>query len=629
MNQKFKYLIDRWEGLNTYNSNRDLKPSEASDFKNLEIKEGKITLPLYYTTVLDNNTTTARWFKLWADTNDDWHILLAGINGSDTDLYKSNGMGGSLSDTGTLFSADKTSQPCAYGTSGILRIGGSLTNTPKYLRYWVATERWGTVTSDEYTERAAGIYLDDARIMPPSNSIISSITYTDQGSGYDFVDGDVVQYAYSFIYDNAQESLLYIYSTTSTPNVGQRVKIDLQFETSLINWRVTHINIYRSLNEGDFYYLTSIHIEDGELNSSNTWTSYVPTPDFLALITVYDTGKVLTDSYTARTGFADYDSSVKENKLEANFSACTICQGRTVIGNVKRYVGSGQVTYNDRLYFSPLGRYDSFYKNDWIDLETGDGDHIIAIENWGSDVIVFKSNHIYVFNMGSVSELNWTMKQNFTGYGINYEYNIVKTPYGIFFNKMGGMLYLYDGGIEIKEVSKKIRNMFIDASGALGYDLVNRHILVGVGSDWFYKISTDDNAISKIGLYAGGVNAYHFQNYISGIIYQLRNNDIVRINYGTPSWSITYTTGYINFDTERYKRIFKIVLRYKSDGVDASFKINGTTIGTITDSSNVWTHQEFYPNVYAQEFQFSITSNSGMSNFDLDSIEIYGKIYRT
>lgn len=171
--------------------------------------------------------------------------------------------------------------------------------------------------------------------------------------------------------------------------------------------------------------------------------------------------------------------------------------------------------------------------------------------------------------------------------------------------------------------------MFIDASGALGYDLVNRHILVGVGSDWFYKISTDDNAISKIGLYAGGVNAYHFQNYISGIIYQLRNNDIVRINYGTPSWSITYTTGYINFDTERYKRIFKIVLRYKSDGVDASFKINGTTIGTITDSDNVWTHQEFYPNVYAQEFQFSITSNSGMSNFDLDSIEIYGKIYRT
>lgn len=751
-NEKFTFLIDKFEGINLFDSSNDLRPGECTDLRDLVVQGRRLILGKELSTTNLPTDASARWMKIWADSQDTWYIMLAIDDSTNTDLkHYSGGTWGTSATFTDLFASDKTSTPDSYTIGGELRIGGSLTNYHKYIKYWPLTYRYGvgiqngtftgastgwtlsdaaitygsnlidvdgnqtgtesisqgaglvagefyeviftitrssgtcwaacgtttgtvrnsggtytqtlsaagnatffiyvdsdfTGTIDTITVRSyktknntptAGLFMEKGEIESPNDNSEVTLSYSASGTSDKFLEGDVVQYALSYIYDNAQESLLYIDSNTTTTTAGQKIAVTFKPTrgSAYVPWRVSHVNIYRSLNGGDYYLLSRVHIDDGQLETSNAWDFDGSTGK--PYITVDDTGKVITNSYTSITGYPDYDSSASENNLKAYFKVCTVCQGRAVIGNVKREVGSGTEIYNDRLYFSQVGRFDSFYKTDWVDLETGDGDQVTALLEFGNEIIVFKQNNMYIWNMGTRDELNWYRRSAYRGYGVLAQQNVVNTPYGVAFTNDNG-IYLFRGQSEPEEISRKLKDGFTGDSIHLGYDTVNRRILGFEGVNFIYLIDLDDGFITKqTGV--GSITPEAFDIYDNDP-YWLASNQVYNIN-GTASLvapGTFYVSGDMNLNTDRYKRVQRVRIKYKAVstgsptltfGISGDYGANYTSVTLAeTDGTPPYTTVEFFPEIYSRQFRFRLIQTvAGVDTLEIDSIEVSGKIYR-
>ena len=578
-NQRFNYLIDKFTGLNLYDSSNDLLPEECADLQDFVVQGKRLILSdMVVSTNLPD--TNGRWFRFWADSQDTWRIIAVNDDSTNSDIVTYTPGTPWAASTGftDLFLSDITSTPDSYTVGGELRIGGSITNYHKFIAYQSGTlYRFGRASgdSDANGTQVAGLYMHKGEIEYPNEvSEISSFTSTNQDSGYDFVEGDTVEYGLSYTYDNAQEGLLKT-GVTDTMSAGQRTALYLKvIPVTSAMWRISHVNIYRALNGGDFYLLTRIQVRDaggvadyGELGGAQNWAWTDDSGAGYGEITVYDTGANLTTSYTARTGYPDYvahDGTTlqNENNLKAYFKVCAVCQGRAIVGNVKRAVGEGTEVYNDRLYFSPVGKFDSFYKNHYIDLETGDGDEITALLNMGTRLVVFKENNMYIWNMGTRSELNWQLEASYKGYGVSAQRNAYVTPYGIAFSNDNGM-YLYTGQNEPQEISKKARANFTGDGTVVGYNTKKKQIIGLEDTNWIWKYDVDDNFISKqtpgITLATKAFDVYDNDPYFiqtGGQIYQINGtvNDL--------SNTLPYLSGDLSFGTDRNKRINRVRIKY-------------------------------------------------------------------
>jgi hypothetical protein len=660
-NREFSILIDDFKGINTLSNQNNLDFGEMQSQVNLVIDGKQLTLGKEISTADGAGTLpqtdTARWMKFWADSQDTWYCLLAIDDSTNTDLkyfYETTNPWDTNATFTDLFSADKTSTPSAYTVGGELRIGGSLTNYHKFIAYQADNlYRLGRASgdSDNNGYQAAGLYMPKGEIeYPNENSEISSFTATSQDSDYDFLATDSVEYGLTYTYDNAQESLMYTGTTDTSINAGQRVALYLKIIPVLnVLWRVTHINIYRSLNGGDYYLLTRLQVNDtggtanyGELGGTANWAWTDDSGSGYGEITVYDTGAIIVDSYTSRTGFTDYvahDGTTlqNENNLKTYFKVGAVCQGRAVVGNIKRAVGESTEVYNDRLYFSPVGRFDSFYKDDWVDLETGDGDEITALVNVGGKLVIFKENNMYIWNMGTRSELNWFREASFRGYGVSGQRNAVVTPYGVcFINKNG--VYLYRGTGEPEELSKKIRpSIALTSNDAIGYDPINRRILAFEAAQQFWLIDIDDGYISRqsgVGSFEiAAFDVYNNKPYILDVT----TDQVYDVN-GTPTLiSPTFITGDMNFGTERNKRIDRVRMKYSwtstngsaSATIQLSNDYGSTVLQSVLTETSSYIVNEFYPSMYGRQFRLRLVIAVGVDTFKLLSIEIAGKIYRT
>lgn len=654
-NQPFTYLIDDFSGgMNTYDSTDDLKSNEAQEITQCVIKGKKIVLAKELSTTNLPADSTMRWMRFWADSQDTWYILLALDDGTNTDLKCYSGATWNSNITKTdLFVSDKVSTPDSYTVGGELRIGGSITNYHKFIKYFPLTYRLGNTTGAAETHAyiAAGLKMYKGEIeYPNENSEILQFTITGQDSGYDFVNGDVVEYAMSYTYDNAQESLLYaLASATETMEAGERNAIALLIAPSTVglSWRVTHINIYRSLNKGDFYLLTRLQVTSpdatadyGETTTGIDWTWTDGTNR--GNITIYDTGKNLTTSYTSRTGYSDYiaddgTTEYKDDSLKTFWKVSAVCQGRAVVGNVSRYVGTDLVTYNDRLYFSSVGKFDSFYKNHYIDLETGDGDQITALLSLGTRLIVFKENNMYIWNMGTRSELNWQLEASYRGYGVAGQKNAFITPYGIAFSNSNG-IYLYNGSREPIDLSRNVRKSLTGNNIAIGYDPIERRILGFEGVGYLWIIDIDDNWITRRAGF-GSMTIQSFDIYNSSpYIIDTAGDKMYKVDgNATLLADVTYVSGDMKLGTNKNKMIKRVRIKYlatSSGSPTITFYISNdyytTNINVVLPESAKYRVHEFYPHLFGRQFRFRIyVSVAGLDTFELDSIEIDGKVYRT
>ena len=489
--RKLYRITDFSGGLNTEVDPTNLAPNEGLAYQNVRPKGGRLVHQDGVTQIETHSNATCKGCVSFFDIDDNWRILTTYTSGGDT---KAKIGYGNLSiftwdgDEETLWSSLTSDTPCFLVESGNVRIGGSHSKETKMYYNFDNKKRFNN--NSDYT--LDGVVFTNAKIQhpildygdtTPDGEYELGFSYSISAGSGELSSGDTVQYGFTFEYDGSpggertgQESLLSVSDKVITATAdNDKIQLELNVLAGTaagrpydgINERISAINIYRSLNGGDFYFWKRVDINTGITDDSDTtrnWSEQGTDPYYMQISPIHDYGAVLTESYSARTGYELYNTYANggdpdpvvgdEHDLEIKWKTAIIAQGHCICGNVKKM---GTV-YNDRLYISPAGWFDCFPEDRYVELGTGDGDAIVALAQLGTRVVVFKSNHIYLYNISSANELNWFIEQTYP-MGANSVNAVAQCPYGVLFaNNKGAWLLALDG--TLTELSKKIRSDF-------------------------------------------------------------------------------------------------------------------------------------------------------------------------
>jgi len=230
-----------------------------------------------------------------------------------------------------------------------------------------------------------------------------------------------------------------IYTRRADRGAQWRLAVDLSFE------RGTRM----SLNHG-FDYWKSISASGNGSASTGTSANF-----YFINTSSYAIKAPSPETYQTING---YDSQQPGNSFGWSgwgARAAVVANQRAFLGNVKYKDETGSVAvHSDRVLFSPVGKYDTFPTNHFIDIGLGDGDDIVNILETSDRLLVFKSKKLYVVNIGSGSDAGWFIEGEYPYKGIANKSAAFKTDVGcIWANKNG--CYMFDGR-QVADLTEKL-----------------------------------------------------------------------------------------------------------------------------------------------------------------------------
>tara|TARA_R110002012_G_scaffold19135_1_gene69536 strand:+ start:196 stop:2394 length:2199 start_codon:yes stop_codon:yes gene_type:complete len=153
------------------------------------------------------------------------------------------------------------------------------------------------------------------------------------------------------------------------------------------------------------------------------------------------------DTYDSINGFSHTEKSID---VDGYIDAC-IAQRRAWTCNVAKE----SKVFDDRIYFSPVNRFNTFPDSYYLDIGINDGDSFRAIESFGNRIIAFKKSKIYVINISSTSDAGWYLEAEYDGHGCDKKEVVCKTPYGICWANTDG-IFLFDGQSSPREITENL-----------------------------------------------------------------------------------------------------------------------------------------------------------------------------
>tara|TARA_R110000824_G_scaffold60128_1_gene161032 strand:- start:3521 stop:4681 length:1161 start_codon:yes stop_codon:yes gene_type:complete len=88
---------------------------------------------------------------------------------------------------------------------------------------------------------------------------------------------------------------------------------------------------------------------------------------------------------------------------------------------------------------SPIGKYNILPKNNFIDVAINDGDEITALEYFKDKLLQFKKRKVFIINVSGDYEF---LEDTFDNVGVSLPFQVTKTPYGIVWvNSKGCFIY--------------------------------------------------------------------------------------------------------------------------------------------------------------------------------------------
>ena len=144
------------------------------------------------------------------------------------------------------------------------------------------------------------------------------------------------------------------------------------------------------------------------------------------------------DSYEAETGVSQ-ENAVKVNNalLTCRYKTSVVANNRLYVGNIKQ----NGVVYGDRMIKSPIGKYNVLPSTNFIDVAVNDGDEITALEFYKDKLLQFKKRKVFVINTSGDYEF---LEDTFNDIGVDYQFQVTKTPAGIVWVNRSGC-FLYNG----------------------------------------------------------------------------------------------------------------------------------------------------------------------------------------
>ena len=221
--------------------------------------------------------------------------------------------------------------------------------------------------------------------------------------------------------------------------------------------------------------------------------------------------------------YSDANGHFSDEKTKASWKASCNFANRLFIGNVTQ---DGH-TMGDTILYSPQRQYDKYPESNKLTIAINDGDEIIAMHEFGSRILLFKSRTLYTIDIAEDFSAT-SAKHPFKG--VERSYQICKTPQGVYWvNKYG--LFWYDGEKIINLMEGKLRrvqgtfayNNAWNWTGyeSIGYDEPTNKLLImknvtanGTNSDdiWVYDLrlnawGTINNAVNGSSQKTNWINA--------------------------------------------------------------------------------------------------------------------------
>ena len=557
------------------------------------------------------------------------------------------------------------------GTSLSTEVSDANTSSEWYLAYSDSTDNRHNVTAvdaDSFTTTTAAAVWDNENVR----------IYTAAGKGF-CVDvkrttstqgiwerGNYYFYQ-SFVYLGNQESRLTRLAGDSIPidDINQYFKVTAtarrDYDERIIGGR---IYVRRSGKGEPYRLLLDLSFEEGSRMStshdfnqwntssailhtevySNTYSIKVPNPETFNVINGYDPAQ--PSNSIGSTGWGA--------------KCAVVANARTFLGAVRIKDSGAKVnTFRSRVLYSPINQYDVFPTNHYLDVGTGDGDSIVALQEISDRLLVFKEKKMYVINIGSGSDSGWFVEGEYPYKGVSSPAATFKSDLGVVWANGNGC-YAFDGK-QVSDLTQKLSDgdWKSHAEGTnIGVGYIPEKNQVVVVKDLTMDDAADQNAYlydfrtqswTKTDSNGGIFSTGDYKSVSNFVIY----NNILTWAAGTTSsffkvdkWdddsaevTATIVTKDEDFgDPSIKKKFYKVYVNYKNNSSGAKdatlyYKVNGrgdwATFGSnsgvfsMLASSNVGWHMATWAQsgITGQSISYKLSTASS-TNFELNELTI-------
>jgi hypothetical protein len=334
-----------------------------------------------------------------------------------------------------------------------------------------SSKTWNVLGSDTklYIAPDAGLGFNLQAIATGSDGSIPAGTY---------------EFAQTFIYDGAQESLPTLMTGLTTIATNKRLDLSI-IASHGYDKRITGGRIYfrDSTSKGDFQLLADIDLTYGcrtNLESKHVgWSTIYSSASFLfCTVSIQDPN---ADTYSSLNGYNADLSSISIGNTGEGYKTSVVSNRRRFVANVKSINDKGQtVVQSDRLMYSEINKFDTFPPFNFIDLGANDGEDFVKIESYADRLLAYKNRTLYVINVGGGSDTQWFLESEHKNMGVDFHAAVVKTDFGVaWVNKNG--LFFYDGS-QIRNLQSKILESdwtgFVNDDTMIGYEPTHKHLVI-------------------------------------------------------------------------------------------------------------------------------------------------------
>jgi len=421
------------------------------------------------------------------------------------------------------------------------------------------------------------------------------------------------EFAQSFVYEGNQESLLRVYSESAilpTNNYFTNVLAGLVRTTSPGNKRIKGGRAYiRKKDSNDLWTLfLDMDFERGVRKDMGdafvSWTNGGSGTNWVSSSGIEIKGPSI-DTYESINGYSPDVGHLSFGEAAGLFyKDVTVCNQRAFVAHVNYYTpigGAETKLMPDRILYTPIGKYDTFPPNHFIDIGINDGEDFTSIESFGTKLLAFKQSTLYIIDVTSPNDSEWFLESTHKGLGVDKPTAVVRTEIGICWANTNGV-YVWSPNQGITNLSVKLDKDFAPLSGivnpVVGFFPPKSQLLIvqdcTQASDMLvYDFIT--KSFTKLTSYTAE-KVTNMQNNVDACIWLegASDNETVKKylpTQGTTNIAFSFTTKDFDFGNPAVtKKIQKIIVSYSTGiGLDSVSSDTGVITGLTSANPGVVT----------------------------------------
>ena len=172
----------------------------------------------------------------------------------------------------------------------------------------------------------------------------------------------------------------------------------------------------------------------------------------------YSIKKMNIESYENLNGFSPNEHALSFGEAAGyGYKTSVVAGQRVFIANVN-YIDpdSGVVKImGDSIFYTPVGKYDTFPSSYRLKVAGNDGDEFTALQYSNGILFAFKKNSLYLIDISHPNEAAWKLLGKHEGMGVSGDWGVVKTSLGVAWASKSG-LYLFTQNQPVNLISEKV-----------------------------------------------------------------------------------------------------------------------------------------------------------------------------